>query len=138
MAFLIDTFLLICLGTLLALIAKKRYKPESFLIYELSFITLALFYYMSLGLWLGYPMFGDFIDEDPTKFMYSGESMLLGFIGMTLPFNNWNELVKYPFWVGYGVIMFCTYPMWLFLGIKNGYRMFGRYPHQKGLMGLIK
>jgi len=138
MAFLIDTVLLMGLGTLLALISKKRYKEESFLLYTLSFISLTFFYFMSIGLWLGYPMFGSFINEDPTKFMYSGEGFLLSFIGLELPFNNWNELVQHRIWVAYGVIMFCTYPMWLFLGIKNGYRMFGRFPHQKGLMGLIK
>ncbi|MHA1274752.1 MAG: hypothetical protein ACTSQJ_10470 [Promethearchaeota archaeon] len=55
-----------------------------------------------------------------------------------VPFDNLEELVKYhKLYLFFGIVMFCTYPFYLYVGTQLGFLMFGRKPGDKGALGLL-
>ncbi|MHA1734480.1 MAG: hypothetical protein ACTSU5_21285 [Promethearchaeota archaeon] len=47
------------------------------------------------------------------------------------------SLVQHPMFLFGGILMFCTYPAWLYLGTQLGYMLWGRKKGDIGVLGLL-
>jgi hypothetical protein len=67
-----------------------------------------------------------------TEFMYSsGQVWLREALGIS--FYNLSGLTQHPFALFLGIIVFCSYPLWLKLGVWLGELMFGSSIGKKGM-----
>jgi len=130
MSYFLDVFGLIAIGIVLALLSKKWYKKDSFLLYTTSLGILLLFYSVSIGFFCELPFLDIFAEESSCRFMYSSGIF-------DVPFQNLQELITYPAYLYLGIVMFILYPAFLYIGTQTGYALFGRKPGDKGLLGLI-
>lgn len=143
-AFILVMFYVVSIGLLLNL------KPEDNII--LGTMNQAFFdilKQMNPGYYAAHPIAA----ESSTEFMYSSANMfwdwgtinikdaggiLNGFFGQGVPFNSLEELVAdHPMYLYGGILIFCLYPAFIYLGTQLGYLLFGRKPGDKGVIGLL-
>lgn len=150
MSFFLDWWMLLAIGIFISLICKQSKKEDSFLIYTLSIPILAGFMLMSMGLFfqLDYAQpffeliktygFPEYYKNHPnatsTEFMYSSG---LEQLKPLVPFNNLNGLVKCPYHLLFGMIMFTLYPALLYGGTRIGFLLFGTKKLDKGVIGFL-
>jgi len=103
-----DIIALFFIGTLIGFYYKYEKRTKILL----SILFLAMFYYVSIGLFLDIDMLYGLVDK-PTNFMYSSGIF-------KVPFDSYEELCRKFNWYGLGIIMFIYYPYMLYIGIELG------------------
>ncbi len=120
-SFLIDPFLLIMLGSLIVYASVrflyKRSKYRGF-IFFLSLITLAIFYICSVSLYLDLPWIGWMWRMCGAE---TGRDWMLN--SGVFHLNYTTPAVHTHLIAGF---LFTLYPLWLYLGIRLGYILFGK------------
>lgn len=135
MSFLLDPFILMGIGMAGAMVKKKWFHTSTWFMHFYGAAMLALFYGISVGLFVNAP-YANFIIQ-PLLDMGLTTSGLDWMVNSGVFHFNvqwpWSPTVVFI-----GILAFCTYPLWLYIGIINGYMLFGRHPKQTGLIGLFK
>jgi hypothetical protein len=123
-SFLLDPFLLIISGIVIVWISEKFLKKK--FVFLISFLTLLIFYIGSVSLYLNLP-YVNFLYEIASLFPLikkspSGFNFMINSGVFNIPYNKPEEAPFYLHLIS-GVI-FATYPLYLYLGIKFGNKLF--------------
>ncbi len=131
MSFLLDPVLLVLCGAVIVWIRNRwLYRVSIHATKVLGVVAVVLFWivagslYLNLGwfdwlwLWTGWAMNGrDFmINSGVFKFEYINTAGLID---------------------GIAFVLFLVYPLWLYLGVRMGYLLFGQHEGQTGMVGLL-
>ncbi len=134
-SFLLDAPLLIIIGFIIAFVCIRLLKaiahPRAS-IWILSIITMALFYYASVSLYFSMP-YVDWLHEFAALFPYISESpsgfhFMINSGILNIDYVNPEDAPYYLHLIS-GVI-FASYILWLYLGVRLGRAVFGRRKHR--------
>ena len=132
MSFMMDPLLLLGMGIAGAVLSAKRLHKNFWFIYIFSALVLALFYGISVSLYVNM----DFVR--PMWEMMGAKSGLDWMLNSGVLHLNYSWPITDPKILGASILLFCTYPFWLYLGVFLGYMLFGRNPRQTGVIGIFK
>ncbi|MEM2637537.1 MAG: hypothetical protein QXL15_04240 [Candidatus Korarchaeota archaeon] len=145
MSFMIDWILLIICGGFAAWLAKRKifYAPQSFFLQGICAAILILFYGISIPLFLDLqsfplvPAFLSIINITMGTNYTSGTDFMMNF-----PLRMWDvshNVPPYndPILLLVGMVLFLTYPLYLYLGAGIGKVLFGEKPDDKGAIDLV-
>lgn len=136
MSFLLDPFLLLGIGVVLVKVYNQRLaRRNKDWLQFLGALTLILFYAVSVPLYLG--LIPNFFAPalDPVMALFG-----LGPCGDG-PTFMWNSCLPLGINPSPGawplaLVIFLSYPLWLYAGIGQGKMLFGQTPKQKGFAAL--
>ena len=132
-SFLIDPFLLIIAGLIIAYVAArsaKNFFSRKKIIRILDFITLIIFWGVSFSLYFNLSIFSWIWNMVGAQ---SGRDWMLN--SGVFHFQFTNQSMTTNLIAGF---IFALYPLWLILGVKIGTILFGAEKGQDGLFGLFK
>lgn len=135
MAFWIDPFLMIGFGIIIAWLTKRFAPGNPHAVYVLGTLTMIGTYFVAIGLFVNVSLFEpiwEFLLADTgTEFMINGVILPIAESGLV-----WQELSGTQMFIS--IFIFCTYPVFLVLGVVLGRNLFGRNPDQEGVVGLLR
>lgn len=135
MAFVIDPFLLIGFGIIIAILTKWVAPRNPHVVYVLSAFTMLVTYFVAIGLFVNFDFFEPLWEllgaQTGTEFMINGIILPIAESGRT-----WQELTSLQLFIA--ILIFTIYPVFLGIGVAAGRILFGRNQMQEGLIGMFR
>lgn len=142
-SFLLDPILLILCGCIIVWVTvrvlykkfgRKRFIPV------LSFITLTIFYVISIGLYFNASWLDGFVKFCNWLPLFGNAKSGYDWMINSGIFNITNSIhpQQSPFYVHLiAGFLYTLYPVWLYLGVRLGYILFGKTEYQTGVISLL-
>ena len=134
MAFWMDPFIMLGVGLLIAVLAKRWFHAHPHFVYAAGALTMVITYVIAGGLFVNWSLLEPiwtFLGADSgTEFMIDGIILPIADPGM-----SYTDLG--PLGMGLAIVIFAVYPVFLALGVVLGRLLFGRHPGQGGIVGLL-
>ncbi|MEM2637040.1 MAG: hypothetical protein QXL15_01690 [Candidatus Korarchaeota archaeon] len=138
MSFLLDPFLLVGIGIIIAWIAKRKifYAKDSFFVHGMSLAVLILFYAISISLYCNLEWVQFMLPLVRALGMNARDThdFMINSGILNIP-NSWPETD--PYLLAGSIAMFVTYPFFMWLGVVIGRILFGRTPDSTGMIDIF-